>query len=444
MVMLSCSFFFHRNTTTLINMRILKNNILWLLVVVCGLAACDGDSDTPLNGYYETTDDSSTVTVLKGYVSSSDGFSVCTPDGCDSPFYIVDQQFYGKAYEFAESTATRLDAMSGVPSTWVKTMDIAENATYWAKYTSMDRYVYIKFRVALIEDNDVTIEYVVNSTETRPNTNANSSGTAYATNLEMPQLNANNYFLPHTVTVSGSDVLNYSIEWNSDMKHAEWVAFSFDNTTCKDVTSRTDAWDVDPLLDASMQTNNSYHTNDGFDRGHLCASEDRVWSVAANEQTFYYSNMSPQIGSFNQNFWADLEAQVRTWGRAIPSTYDKVYVAKGGTLNNLLKSFTGTTRASDGQYPTTDADGFTTKGLACPAYYFMAILSEKDGAYNAIAFLVPHSEDLPTEPTTAELQEYVVSIDSLETFTGLDFFCNLPDDLETEVESTVNLSDWAW
>ncbi|MDO4164828.1 MAG: DNA/RNA non-specific endonuclease [Bacteroides sp.] len=424
-------------------MRILKNNILWLLVVVCGLAACE-DANEIVNGYYETTDDNSTVVVLKGYVSSSEGFSICTPDGCDYPFYIVEQQFYGEKYEFAEGTATRLDAMSGVPSTWVKTVDIAENATYWAKYSSMTTYVYIKFRVALIEGNDVTIEYVVDSSEARPNTNANSSATAYATNWEMPALNADNYFVAHTVSVSSGDVLNYSLEWNSSMKHAEWVAFSFDETTCQDVTSRTDAWDVDPLLPSDMQTNNSYHTNDGFDRGHLCASEDRVWSVDANEQTFYFSNMSPQIGTFNQNFWADLETQVRTWGRAIPSTYDKVYVAKGGTLNNLLKGFTGMTRASDGQYPTTDENGFTTKGLACPAYYFMAILSEKDGDYNAIAFLVPHSEDLPKEPTTAELQEYVVTIDSLETFTGLDFFCNLPDDLETEVESAVDLSAWAW
>ena len=54
------------------------------------------------------------------------------------------------------------------------------------------------------------------------------------------------------------------------------------------------------------------------------------------------ANISPQIGVFNQKYWAALEKQVQTWGRSTQqSVYDKVYVTKGGTINKLLTNFTG-------------------------------------------------------------------------------------------------------
>lgn len=277
------------------------------------------------------------------------------------------------------------------------------------------------------------------------NLNANSGTSAYARNLEMPYFEASDsmLFLAHTAEAD-SEILNYAIFYNASLKHAEWVAFSFDETTAADNVSRSEAWAVDPLLPEEFQTDNSYHTYDGFDRGHLCASEDRVWSSEANEQTFYYSNVSPQLNDLNANFWSKLETLVRSWGRSAGSTYDKVYMAKGGTLNELLEGFTGEIADANGVYPTTDSDGFTTKGLPCPKYYFMAILAELDGAYQAIGFLVEHKEGWPSEPTTAELQATAMSIDDLEEATGLDFFCNLDDATEAAVEAELDLSKWAW
>ena len=125
-----------------------------------------------------------------------------------------------------------------------------------------------------------------------------------------------------------------------------------------------------------------------------------------------------------------------------------MYVAKGGTINKLIKNWTGKQKANDGLYPTADADGKTNpkskNGLVVPQYYYMAILAEKDGKLQAIGFLVPHSEDLPAKPTTEDLQKYTCSIDYLEEQTGLDFFCNLMDTIEDEVESAFRLEDWQW
>lgn len=409
---------------------------------------CD-DQNTIPNGYVQTTQEGASTLVLKGYENAALGFSVFQPEGFDSPFYIQDKKFAGNAYSFTQVAAARLDEMTTVPANveWQSNATVTAGAAYWARYAASTVYRFVKFRVSDINGNNVTIEYVVtDQTEERPNDNVNAN-TGYdnvsVTGYEIPHLNDQNVYADHYVTMDGVQILNYALEWDNTKRHANWVAFTFDTTTSADNVKRTDAWSVDPKLPAEMQVQESDHKNDGFDKGHLCASEDRVYLKEANEQTFYYSNMLPQLNDFNGGFWGKLEARVQTWGRSTADgVYDKVYVTKGGTLNKLLKNFKGTT--VNGGTPTTDANGFTIHGLACPEYYFMAVLSQKDDVFHAIAFLVPHKEGMTRNPSSDELKEYVVSVDKLEEETGIDFFCNLPDVLENEVEAAYNLNDWAW
>lgn len=409
---------------------------------------CD-DQNTIPNGYVQTTQEGASTLVLKGYENAALGFSVFQPEGFDSPFYIQDKKFAGNAYSFTQVAAARLDEMTTVPANveWQSNTTVTAGAAYWARYAASTVYRFVKFRVSDINGNNVTIEYVVtDQTEERPNDNVNAN-TGYdnvsVTGYEIPHLNNQNVYADHYVTMDGVQILNYALEWDNTKRHANWVAFTFDTTTSADNVKRTDAWSVDPKLPAEMQVQESDHKNDGFDKGHLCASEDRVYLKEANEQTFYYSNMSPQLNDFNGGFWGKLEARVQTWGRSTAEgVYDKVYVTKGGTLNKLLKNFKGTT--VNGGTPTTDANGFTIHGLACPEYYYMAVLSQKDDVFHAIAFLVPHKEGMTRNPSSDELKEYVVSVDKLEEETGIDFFCNLPDVLENEVEAAYNLNDWAW
>lgn len=409
---------------------------------------CD-DQNTIPNGYVQTTQEGASTLVLKGYENAALGFSVFQPEGFDSPFYIQDKKFAGNAYSFTQVAAARLDEMTTVPANveWQSDATVTAGAAYWARYAASTVYRFVKFRVSDINGNNVTIEYVVtDQTEERPNDNVNAN-TGYdnvsVTGYEIPHLNDQNVYADHYVTMDGVQILNYALEWDNTKRHANWVAFTFDTTTSADNVKRTDAWSVDPKLPAEMQVQESDHKNDGFDRGHLCASEDRVYLKEANDQTFYYSNISPQLNDFNGGFWRKLETRVQTWGRSTADgVYDKVYVTKGGTLNKLLKNFKGTT--VNGGTPTTDANGFTIHGLACPEYYFMAVLSQKDDVFHAIAFLVPHKEGMTENPSSDELKEYVVSVDKLEEETGIDFFCNLPDVLENEVEAACNLNDWAW
>lgn len=431
----------------------LLNKLIYLCTLSALLAAC-GEDQLPPNGYIETTEESSSTLVLKGYESYAAGFSVLQPAGFNSPFYLKDKAFFGKAYKFCSTQDKRLDAMNLVPeeAAWQESIAVAVGNTYWARYTSLEAYRYIKFRVAYIDGNNVGVEYVVSETITeRPNRNANTVGADGKTSVtlyEIPALSEANYYADHYVTVNGEAVMNYALEWNQEKKHSAWVAFSFDELTSQRKSfSKQDDEMWDPELPAEWEiTNKGHHTNDGFDKGHICASADRYYVEEANAQTFYFSNFSPMIADFNQGIWVAMENHLRNnWSSAVPATYEKLYVTKGGTIDQLLTNFNGTPVYSPAQYPKTDENGFTVKGLACPKYYYMAILAEKaDGTYQAIAFWIEHKEGWTKNPTVEELQALTVSVDQLEQNTGIDFFCNLPDDVEDDAEAYLNVTDWAW
>lgn len=396
------------------------------------------------------TEEGAKAFVFTGYLEGTTGETGLLPEGLSSRIDIETGKFIGENYTFSSyadvTDLTKLPEVNTVTA-WSGNASIAENKSYWLRYTTSQEYVYVKMRVAYIDGDNVGVEYKIASTEKVTNVNANIviEGKPYVTDYSIPHLNPDNYYAEHSVTVDNQDIFNFALEWNNAKKHAAWVAFSFDDVTRKDKVSRSNAWSVDPQLPKDMQVDNDYHRSDGFDRGHICASEDRVYVLDANKQTFYFSNMTPQLNSFNGGFWAAFEKRVRDWGRY---SYDKLYVTKGGTLDQLLVNFKGDRKGSDGIYPTTDENGLTIHGLACPKYYYMAVLSEKDGAYHAIAFWMEHRDDYGYsygDNISADvLKKYALNIDELEEKTGIDFFCNLPDGIENAVESNLNLEDWAW
>lgn len=227
---------------------------------------------------------------------------------------------------------------------------------------------------------------------------------------EVPRLagGSNNYFITHR---SDGDV-TYSLEYDIAKHHSRFVCFTFNSKNSRKAVKRTDLWAWDPKIPATYSTETWFYRS-GFDRGHLVASEDRVYSKEANEQTFYYSNMSPQYHDFNAGVWQQLEERVQSWGRD-NNFRDTIYVAKGGTI--------------------TDDGILTTKlkgKMPIPRYYWMALVVKKGNEYKGIAFRADH-----TKPArVARLSSMAMSIDELEASTGLDLFPNLPDQIENKVES---------
>ena len=251
----------------------------------------------------------------------------------------------------------------------------------------------------------------------------------YASMLEIPALKGGsmNQFITHTTKRNGKDYPTYSLEYRYKYKHSYWIAYRFDNTTGGNV-GRNEAYKPDPELPSQYAAKHNDYTNSGYTRGHLCASSDRQYSKEANQQTFYMSNISPQSGNgFNQSgsAWNTGEDKVQAWGYNISRSTDTLYVVKGGTIGEgMIK-------------------GYIKNEIAIPKYFFMAVLFRSGDNYKAIGFYMPH-ENLKDDPDKKDPKKYLMSIDALEQETGIDFFHNLPDNIENTVEATYNVNDWQW
>ena len=264
------------------------------------------------------------------------------------------------------------------------------------------------------------------------NTNANKTGEyPEAGRMEIPKLKGGyrNMFLVKKVAGYG---INFCIEWDIVKKAQRWTAFRWDTSYKDDNIGRTEAWSEDYDIPEYYRTNREdFYSGSGYTRGHMIASEDRQQKPRAlNEQTFLYSNMQPQLFDFNGGIWAQLEMKVRLWNKN--DFRDTLYVVKGGTIDqdkNILEY----------------VHKGTNKQLIVPKYFFMALLcknkSSVNGGYKAIGFYLEHRSFYEDEKNVAP---YIVSIDQLESLTDIDFFCNLPDGIENEVEKSVTPTAWGF
>lgn len=269
---------------------------------------------------------------------------------------------------------------------------------------------------------------------TSVNRNANTATTDRAVlRLEFPALHKTGHqqIIVHRLssTTFDADRVNYSTEWDCDRKAQRWSCYQLHRGFTGNY-SRVSDFAFDPALSPAYYWG-EYLYFPGFNRGHICPSADRTFSAEANTQTFYMSNMQPQYHQFNgydsnnsanRGLWLRMEQQLQTWAKALPAT-DTIFVCKGGTIDNesqILKRIDGK--------------------LIVPKYFFMAILRKSAFGYAAMAFW---SEQTNTWRNEETLLSHAMSIDELERLTGIDFFCNLPDDVEERVEKTFNVASWS-
>lgn len=220
-------------------------------------------------------------------------------------------------------------------------------------------------------------------------------------------------YLPTSTTDQIIEHNFYTLSYSEEHEQAEWVAYELTKKATGGSKGRSNDFRVDPEVSTGSAELADYKGS-GYDRGHLVPAADMKSSAKAMSESFYMSNMSPQVPGFNRGIWKNLEEQVREW--AVRN--DHLYVITGPILTEEPLGKIG------------------ENGVTVPRRYYKIILDYTAPEVKALAFV------LPNQRGEQQLSTYYVTIDYLEEVTGIDFFPELPDDLEELLESRKDLSRW--
>lgn len=238
--------------------------------------------------------------------------------------------------------------------------------------------------------------------------------------LELPAMdNPNLGYYTHNFKMDGKTYRNYSFGWSQKDRVALWVAYPLCKLYTNGSAGRTNAWALDPLLGEDSAAPFGGYAGD-YARGHQLPSADRQCCYEANAQTFYGTNMTPQLNAHNEKIWADLESKVRGYANASDTTYVVTGV--------MVSSSSEIQKDSYGN------------NVTVPDAYFKAVLkyskSSTLGTWNAAAFYLEHRAYSGNVG-----KEHSMSIDELEAMTGIDFFVNLPAKIGEDQAAKLEAAD---
>lgn len=238
--------------------------------------------------------------------------------------------------------------------------------------------------------------------------------------LELPAMDdpALGYY-SHSFQMGGKTYRNYSFGWSQKDRVALWVAYPLCKFYTNGSAGRTNAWALDPLLGEDSAAPFGGYAG-SYARGHQIPSADRQCCDDANAQTFYGTNMTPQLNDHNEGIWADLEGKVRGWA----DTSDTTYVVTGVTVSASSKK---------------ERDSYGNS-VTIPDAYFKAVLKYNKAStfapWTAAAFYLEHRAY-----SGGITKSHSMSIDELEEITGIDFFVNLPAKVGEEQAAKLEAAD---
>ena len=221
-------------------------------------------------------------------------------------------------------------------------------------------------------------------------------------------------FLPSSTTNQIIRHDYYTLSYSEKHEQAELVAYELKKNYVKNNDFKRPYFIEDPKVKTGSADWRNYKKS-GYDKGHLCPAGDMEFALKAYNDTFFTSNISPQLHDFNGGIWNRLEQKVRYWA----TKYDGIYVVTGGILHPSLQTI-------------------GKEKVSVPNYFYKILLDYSNGQYRMIAFLVP------SKKSDKPLYDFVVSVDTVEKMTGIDFFPKLDDKIENNLEKASNYKAWSF
>lgn len=201
-----------------------------------------------------------------------------------------------------------------------------------------------------------------------------------------------------------------------------WVCEGVSREQLSGNAERKDVFAPDPLLAQGQRAELSDYKYSGYDRGHQAPAGNQNSSQRLKNETFFLSNMAPQIGAFNQRVWRELEAQCRDW------VEDRGFVFM----------ITGPLFYDPEEDDPSTADGIIEYNIiggghvAVPTHFYKILVAKNSqDQWEAISFVLENRK----YPKPYDFSDYIRSIDWIEEHSGIDFLPDLAVEQEAALEA---------
>jgi endonuclease G, mitochondrial len=197
---------------------------------------------------------------------------------------------------------------------------------------------------------------------------------------------------------------HFSVVMSKSRTLAFFTAVNIDGRHLEDLPRERDLWYFDPRIERKYQMDPKVYKHPELDRGHLVRRLDPVWGEGAekaNEETFHFTNCSPQHSKLNQKTWLGLEN----------------YILHNAKVHDLkVTAFTGPVFRDD--------DKVYLDNFAIPAEFWKVVTIVKtDGTLSATAYLQSQRDLISSLEAFGygEYKTYQVPVAHIEALNGLDF-----------------------
>ena len=228
--------------------------------------------------------------------------------------------------------------------------------------------------------------------------------------------NPNNYFLAKP---------DFSISYNNSNGTSNWVSWHLSSAWTGD-TPRCNCFKRDTDLPSNFfRAVTSDYTNSGFDRGHICPSADRNGSADSNENTYFMTNIAPQAPDNNRRTWVNFENYLRS------------LILEGNEVHILAGVIGSGGTGSNGFASTIDNGNITVPDSFWKVALILPNGSDDINRVNTstrvIAINVPNDQGIDSDWT-----QFKTTVNSIENLTGYDLFENIPNSIESVLESNID------
>jgi endonuclease G len=215
--------------------------------------------------------------------------------------------------------------------------------------------------------------------------------------------------------LDGSEVIPYthfSLALNKERAFAIWVAWNIDGGGLMRLDREGIPFIVDPRIPTAFQTDDDLYAGNRLDRGHVARRADLLWggraeAERANTDSFFFTNITPQMDDFNQSSMGGL------WGRLEDAVFEEVDVD-----DLRVSAFGG---------PVLRDDDRAFRHRKIPREFWKVLAFVESGNLKAKGFLLTQSLDPLEALDLNEFKVFQVALTEIETRCGLRFPSALKD-----------------